>query len=217
MLVMGARGATGYVLGRGAGASNWWEAGGATGIVAAYQPKGAASLAASYVNLANPGVYNAAPGTAPTWDASGWSFNGSDQWLDTGYAPQAGHTGIIRFANAVRQYTGMYADGIVNFAMAPLRGDGDNKRIYYYGGYNTKTPGYTNCVLAIAGMSFYLNGSPDGGTGSSFGANTTTFGLGRRNGSAIVYYQGDICAASFYNTTLSAAQVAAVTAAMAAL
>ena len=32
----------------------------------AYQPKGAASLAASYFNLANPGTYNAAPGTAPS-------------------------------------------------------------------------------------------------------------------------------------------------------
>ncbi len=46
-----------------AAASTWWDNNGAiSGCVAAYQPKGAADLAASYVNLANSGTYNAAPG-----------------------------------------------------------------------------------------------------------------------------------------------------------
>ena len=58
--------------------ANWWEAGGATGAVAVYQPIGAASLAASYVNLANPGTYDAAPGVAPTWASAGWTSNGTE-------------------------------------------------------------------------------------------------------------------------------------------
>lgn len=101
MLVLGARGATGYVLGRGAGsAANWWEAGGATNCVAAYQPKGAASLAASYVNLANPGVFDAAPGVAPTWDAAtGWSFNGSTQYLRSGVPGSAAVSFLMRFSD----------------------------------------------------------------------------------------------------------------------
>ncbi len=43
----------------------WWLAGGipAENCIAAYQPKGAASYAASKVNLANPGTYDAYEGT----------------------------------------------------------------------------------------------------------------------------------------------------------
>jgi hypothetical protein len=70
-----------------AAAVPWWLAGGvaAANAIAVYQPKGAADLAASYVNLANPGTYDAAPGTAPTFDAAtGWTFNGSTQYLTTG-------------------------------------------------------------------------------------------------------------------------------------
>ena len=62
----------------------WWQVAGKT-CVAAYQPKGAASLAASYVNLANPGTYDAAPGAAPTWaSATGWTFNGTQYLVVAG-------------------------------------------------------------------------------------------------------------------------------------
>lgn len=67
----------------------WYLAGGVAlaNAVAVYQPIGAASLAASYVNLANPGTYDAAPGVAPTWaGASGWVFNGTSQYLRVGAA-----------------------------------------------------------------------------------------------------------------------------------
>src|SRR4030042_266315 len=63
----------------------WWLAGGisAANCLAAYQPKGAASYAASKVNLANPGTYDAVDGVAfPTWAAAtGWTFNGVAQYL----------------------------------------------------------------------------------------------------------------------------------------
>src|SRR4030042_426783 len=44
--------------------------------IAAYQPKGADSYAASKVNIANPGTYNLSDGAAfPTWAAAtGWTF-----------------------------------------------------------------------------------------------------------------------------------------------
>jgi hypothetical protein len=56
--------------------TTWWLAGGisAANCIAAYQPKGAADLATSYVNLNAPGTNNAAPLTgAPTFNAAlGW-------------------------------------------------------------------------------------------------------------------------------------------------
>jgi len=64
-----------------------WLAGGIprTACVAAYEPICAVSLADSYINRANPGTYNATPGTAPTWaESTGWTFNGSSQYLTTG-------------------------------------------------------------------------------------------------------------------------------------
>lgn len=67
------------------GASVWWLAGGisAANCIAAYQAKGAASYAASKVNLANPGTYNLADGAGyPTWNATdGWIFDGVDDIL----------------------------------------------------------------------------------------------------------------------------------------
>lgn len=65
----------GGALGRGyrraAAAVPWYLAGGvsAANCIAAYQPKGASSLEASYVNLANPGTYNLS-GATPAFDSA---------------------------------------------------------------------------------------------------------------------------------------------------
>jgi hypothetical protein len=70
--------------------ADWWLSGGisAANCIAAYQPKGAVSYAASKVNLANPGTYNATEGTAPAFDtAVGWTFNGTTMFLETGIVP----------------------------------------------------------------------------------------------------------------------------------
>jgi hypothetical protein len=82
----------------------WWDLNGTiTSCVAAYQAKGAADYAASKVNLANPGTYNATDGTGyPSWNAStGWTFDGSDDYLNTGLKPgSTSWSYIIRFSNA---------------------------------------------------------------------------------------------------------------------
>ena len=65
-------------------AGPWWMA---AGIVPtyAYQAKGAASLAASYVNLVGDPTYDAVPGAnPPSLVAGGWLFNGIDQFLYSG-------------------------------------------------------------------------------------------------------------------------------------
>ena len=78
---------------------DWWLAGGisAADVAGVWQPKGAASLAASYLRLAgDKGYANIDPavvgsGVAPGFDtASGWIYNGLTQFLTTGYTPIAG-------------------------------------------------------------------------------------------------------------------------------
>jgi len=79
----------------GGGGLDWWLSGGisAANAILAYQAKGAASYAASLVNLANPGTYDAYAGSAPTWAAgTGWTFNGSTQYL---YAHSSGFSTLV--------------------------------------------------------------------------------------------------------------------------
>ena len=85
-------------------AGGWWLAGGIDpdDCVAAYQPKGAASYAASKVNLANPGTYDLTNGNDPSWSAStGWTFDGVDDHLyETTYEPtDTSFTIIVRLNN----------------------------------------------------------------------------------------------------------------------
>lgn len=105
--------------------SNWWEVAGKT-CVAAYQPKGAASLAASYGNLANPGTYTLGPGDAPTFDtALGWTFDGIADWLTqaTGYVLNNDArtcVGLIRLLAAPATYA--------NVGLPAWGGQGTNER-----------------------------------------------------------------------------------------
>lgn len=79
----------------------WYLAGGVVPI-AAYQPKGASSLASSYINIANPGTYNAAPGAEPDWNTTdGWIGTGSNKYLTTGIVANTGTWSfIVRFSDA---------------------------------------------------------------------------------------------------------------------
>lgn len=77
-----------------------WQAGGATGCLQALIPKGAASLAASYLNQVSPGTLDAYTGVAPSFAAAtGWTFNGSTQYLLTGITPAQGYTALVRIAS----------------------------------------------------------------------------------------------------------------------
>jgi hypothetical protein len=99
----------------------WWLAGGIhpSQVVAAYQPKGAVDLAASYVNLANPGTYDAIPIAAPTLSDNGWLGSG-DAALNTGIVPGTRVTIIIR----------LMSDNNLNGASMVVRKYGDEtKRI----------------------------------------------------------------------------------------
>lgn len=204
------------------GAAGWWEVAGRT-CVAAYQPKGAASYAASLVNLANPGTYDATEGVAPTWDAAtGWTFNGT-QYLKTGIIPEYSQdqAALCRFAGLTEQdhyLCGMYQ---LNGRMFGLFVEFANNRVQYINGYGMpKAPFLSSGVLAVSGNRGYRNGIDEGVTIYGWSAEPTResfIGARNTNGSPLLFMSGSMSALAIYSDTLSAAEVAIVSAAMATL
>lgn len=196
-------------------AKKWWLAGGIDpdDCIAAYQPKGAASYAASKVNLANSGTHDLSDGTAyPTWDASkGWTFTkANSQYLISDINPAAGNSTIVRVANASTssgiiyggftyddsvgknaEYVEILSYGTTRFGKG--RNSADNSGILASGcyaivGYKC----YKNADLKVT-----IDGVWDGGT-------VYPMHIGRRNGNvAIVYFGGDILAFAVYSIDIS--------------
>lgn len=206
----------------------WYRAGGAPQPIIVYQPKGAASLAASYVNLANPGTYNAAEGTAPTFaTATGWTFTVAlSQYLKTNYAVGGGfnpqtRTAIVRVADSVANTAafGAWNGSSVGIRILPVRGNNLDVIISHGGQLivaNEKTP---TGVLAVAGATAYKNGAAlTGSIGTSAATDVPELYIGAMNNNGTPsYFQGSILAFALYESVLTASQVAAVSAAMAAL
>lgn len=204
----------------------WWDLNGTiTSCVAAYQAVGAASLAASYSNLLNPGTNDLTTTAAPTWNTTdGWIFNGS-KYLDTAIVPAtANWSMIVRFSNgSAGTYTavGMNAETPNNrFYLRPQHNS--SSHIYGYGSNaNIVTGALTSGVMALAGVKSYINGSPEAadGTGTwNAGTNLSVYiGGARTNGGLGNGYIGYIQAVAIYNAQISAEQVALLTTAMNAL
>lgn len=201
----------------------WWASGGiAASCVAAYKPKGAANLAASYINLANPGTYNAAPGVAPTFaGATGWTFDGATQYLDCGFVP-AGDSSwsfFMQFSDGAS--TGYHICGITTGIKIYIDTTNNANGVFMQNGSNGKNraPVMTAGNYGFAGLNAYRNGSLDSTANTAGGgSNALPFFIGARNnsGSADVFWVGNILAACAYNATLST-QIAGLAAAMAAL
>lgn len=206
------------LMGAGGAGVPWYLAGGilAANCVAAYKPKGAASLAASYVNLANPGTNDAAPGVAPTFDtATGWTFGGT-QYLLNGVVPLTNQTW-----SAIAQYTmpgrndgdlfGVY-DGTRFFSIAPYTSSGA-AAFYNNGNYAQIGSGNASGIVAIARNKAYVNGLPLTGTiGTLAGTNTTAMWVGGRNSDS--KFVGALAALAVYNTPISPFQVYQITSAL---
>lgn len=200
----------------------WWVVPGAT-IVAAYQPKGVADLAASYINLANPGTNNAAPGVAPTLVPAGWGFNGTTQYLTTGIVPvRQVYTIIYRYDGTQVASTGV-AFGALSSATAELGvypRYTDGQSYFVSGGSSGTAAAYAAATnIAVAGTYAYRDGAQVGGAMAA-GAGTITNALviGAMNSGIINrFLPVTIVAFAIYSTTLSGADVAALTARMAAL
>jgi len=207
----------------------WYLSGGvaAANCVAAYQPKGAASFAASLLDLTGNGNHAIDPGGAatPAWDAvNGWK-GASGDYLTTALTPASDRswTMIVCFSNAV---AGAYVCGSMksvdgSLALAVRPDNASAKVAYYHGAYSkplSVAPAMAAGILALAGPTCYRNGvaetgAPDAGTGDALPVNALGLNLNGTPYGYVVYVQ----AQAWYNTALTGPQVAAVTAAMAAI
>lgn len=218
----------------GAAALPWWLSGGvaADNCFAAYKPKGAASLAASYDNNAAPGngladgTYDCTLGVAPTFDPlTGWMFNGSTQWLNTGidgtlkpvsyiarialggsgYRPIIGtitKNGWEWRINATTNKQNLLKQDTTSIGTSTSAGDGVIAVTY----------------SAAGAYAFYLSGVADGsGTNDKTGETGAVTLIGRKATGTDEWFAGNILCLAVYNVVLTPAQVLAVSTAMAAL
>jgi len=206
------------------GGAKWWQVAGAT-CIAAYQPKGAADLATSYVNLANPGTYNAAPGVAPTLGADGWSFNGSTQYLLSDVLPNGStHSVVVRFSAVTGN--GMLFGTVqagFTFLLTPNNGGATVGWQLTNGAIATYVaPPATSGVLAmVPGQGGYRHGALDLVLSSVAVGATYPLAIGARNNGGVIasFLAGTIAAFAIYsnNPATVAANIVALTARMQAL
>jgi hypothetical protein len=195
-----------------AASADWWAVAGKT-CIAAYQPKGAADLAASYVNLANPGTYNAALGTAPTHaSATGWTFNGTTQCLKTGVNATQVLTILFRHANWGDEFINSY-----QWKMGPSIG---GNQTWVYGSETKYDYSPADGTMGQAGLQAYKDGSASGTPFSSASPNRDLWiGAWSWDNNTVdgAFAAGDILAWAAWADELDATEMAARHTAMAAL
>jgi len=210
------------------GGVDWWDPDSESlSVWAAYQPKGAASLADSYTDLSGNGN-DLSVGKAPDWDATnGWKFDGASQhYLKSDFIPDndQSQTVLVQFSN----FTGTGTLFGLRQSVAPPSYYGIHpnwaglSQVGYYGGggQTTVAPNLVSGNLGIAGNQGYRNGSADGGALAAWpGASSYKKYVGARNdrGSPDTYVTSYIQVFVIYDVTLTSDQVSAVVTAMAAL
>jgi hypothetical protein len=217
------------VFGGAVAVTPWYLAGGiaAANCIAAYQPKGAASLAASYINLITPGTYDVAPGVAPTFSAAtGWTFNGSTQYLDTGVSPAVAgtwsifvqYTGLNDDACIIGSYITDGACGIWGYKSADYMRCYNGKD-YDDGGDAVNSPKLVAGNYGLAGKTPYRNGVAEGNlvpAGGAISLLSPYIGAMNSSGVATQFMPIVIQAIAIYNITLTT-QITALVAAMGGL
>lgn len=201
---------------------DWWLSGGIdpANVLAAYQPKGAASYAASKVNLANPGTYDMAEGDAdgalaPAWSAEdGWNFTTNMMYLTSLLDTAIIVSYAINLAiDSIRQYSGIITSSAVAVI---LEGRGTQSGYLFTSARLLHTPLVGGSVVYGNGGYLYINNSKSA-NGASLGANGT-LRVGRYpNVYSENQHYGKIKALSFYTTSITEEQILAVSTAMAAL
>ena len=219
----GIQGALGKSVKRASTASTWWDLDGTiTSCIAAYQPKGAASYAASKVNLANPGTYDAFAGIDPDWDLRGWVAK-TNSYLKTGIVPSVGWSLIVSVEAVVAQNQcpiGSRKSATDSAFYVMISESGANTTYGHQGIYNP-SGNYYSGVFCVAGQSAYR----DGAYLDTIPAATNTqwyeiYLMGRNTAGSMAWplaVGGVLKSAAIYNATLTAQNVADLNAAMAAL
>jgi hypothetical protein len=207
--------------------NNWYAVAGLlANCILALQPRGAASLANSYINLANPGTYDAAPGVAPTLDATGWTFNGTTQYLlsncPTNLKPCT-YVARISTTNTTgnRTIIGCSDDNAFSFDLtgttnAPRLVD---MNVALIGAATTGFSAAADSVIAVsysgAGVwTHYLNGSANGSGTTNRTPVSRTLMIGTQDTTLSQKYPGIIGALGVFDVVLTPTQVAALSAGM---
>lgn len=190
-----------------------------------WQAKGAASQAASYLDLV--GSADLTEGVAPTWaSGSGWAFGAAGQYLNTGVTPTSASTLVVAFlefgtTSGDPALAGAYDSATARFFVLIHRTGGSGGVSYGNGNYVTVSPGLANGVLAVAGVQGYRNGSAEGSALSGMYDKPWSIYLGGLNINDSIYSPGalncEIHAVGIRESTMSSDDVAAASAAMAAL
>lgn len=205
------------------GRNTWWDLNGTLdSCVLAYQPKGAASYAASKVNLTGNTDYDATNGTAyPDWDATnGWKFNGSDDYVDSGYIPVAGLTVLVRVSN----YTAVKGAvlGILDGEIGVEIGIETDRFFVYHPIANTISHWGTESGVfaALYKGANYWNGTnlndntPNTGTFPTLTSPLTIGGVYDESISAWYMFDGYVQAVAIYNAALTEQNIVDLTTAM---
>lgn len=219
------------------GYQDWWCPCGVnpSNVAAAYASKGAASYAASKVNLVDSGTYTLLDGTAyPSWSAeTGWSFvRASSQYLYTGSAwfTTVPLTMICRFKSdsvAVTQYLMQVfydADNSYSIVAAGATA-GDPVQAQVVSVVRTSTvptsTGYTagNSYVAtgvfITGTRYaYIDGGSMGSATIACAGSGFNISYIGKHGNTSAYMSGIITSCAIYNIALTEAQIQSIGSAM---
>lgn len=174
------------------------------GVVAAYQPIAAPDPFAARQNVAHGGarvgVYTAMPGVLPTWSAAtGWTFNGSSQYLNTGVILPTNASMLVAFANGATVgdhcLLGSYVGGTTvssDFSLWQITG---GKSYYNHLNLLASATYITTGTLGLSSKSAYKNGVADGTVTGSATNSTLNVYIGCANkgaGTTWYYYIGNI-------------------------
>jgi hypothetical protein len=214
-------GGKGKLLGGAAALAPWYLTGGIplANCIAAYQPKGAASLAASYINLTGNATYDVTTGAAPGWGATnGWTFAGA-QYLLTNVPLLVTTTTIIRISNTAS------ASGAALGCTTPLdscyRIYPDYSNVLYYSFSAISDPsneagtGVASGVITLAPDAIYVDGVSREAVTPTAGAGNIM--IGADGAGHTINFVGYVQAVATYNIALTGIQVLAVSNAAAAL
>lgn len=202
-----------------AAVNTWWLSGGisSANCFGAWQAKGAASLAASYVNLNNPGTNDLTVGGAPTFDTStGWTFDGWSSYLISGLKPGPTMSAIVRFSSVASD--GALIGSLNNYWFGFRPNLGGTTTTFYHS-YRVDFTGQTlSGTMANAAAEGFVDGVSLGAIGTG-GSDDSTYYLhiGRYYGAEERWLDGKIQAVAFYTSTLTSSQIAALHTAMMAL
>ncbi len=204
--------------------NRWWLASSMdeNRVVAVYQPLGAATVAASYVNLNGADEFDASPVVAPVFaTVTGWTFNNSEHLTTniTGTGLQSimvrwtwdGVSGtrasMIGYDSGIREHW-MEAEQVIATIFQPR-------------GYNsssaTSVSGEIDIVSCMSRNSYYLNGVFVANVGALDTWNEGTITIANNIVAGSIKFTGDIAAIAIYSDQLSAGEVSEITTNLAAI